>query len=102
MLKSVAKLPLHLGLGGTTLNVTIPQNMTDTPEKRQVISGLIRTYLENGGQMAQISTASLEDMQDAQVRPELHEDLIVRVGGYSTKFVQMDEEGQNEIMSRYS
>ena len=102
MLKSVSKLPLHLGLGGTSLNVLIPQNMTDTDEKRRVIAGVIRTYLENGGQMAQITTASLEDMKDAQVRPELHEDLIVRVGGYSTKFVQMDEEGQNEIMSRYS
>ena len=39
---------------------------------------------------------------EAQKSPEDYYNLIVRVGGYSTKFVQMDEEGQNEIMSRYS
>ncbi len=102
MLNSVAKLPLHLGLGGTSLNVLLPQNMTDSPEKRKLIAAMIRTYLASGGQMAQITTASLEDMKDAQVCPERHEDLIVRVGGYSTKFVQTDRKTQDEIMSRYS
>ncbi|MBR5447689.1 MAG: hypothetical protein IKV40_04620 [Clostridia bacterium] len=101
MLNSVAKLPLHLGLGGTTLNVLIPQNMTDTPEKRNLIAAMLRTYLENGGLMLQVTTASLEDLKDAQIHPENHEDLIVRVGGYSTKFVQMGKNSQNEIIRRY-
>ena len=40
-------------------------------------------------------------MKDAQIHPENHEDLIVRVGGYSTKFVQMGKNSQNEIIRRY-
>ncbi|MBQ8523692.1 MAG: hypothetical protein IJ457_03630 [Clostridia bacterium] len=102
MLKSVTKLPLHLGLGGTTLNVLIPCKETDSDEKRAKIAALFRAYMANGGQLAQITTASLEDMQDARIHPELHGDLIVRVGGYSTKFVLESDSVQREIMSRYT
>lgn len=102
MLKSVAKLPLKLGLGGTTLNALVPCSESDSEEKRAKIAALFRAYLENGGQMAQITTASLEEMQDARLHPELHGNLIVRVGGYSAKFVQESECVQLEIMSRYA
>jgi len=102
MLKSVTKLPLHLGLGGTTLNALVPCSETDSLEKREKISALFRAYMANGGQLAQITTASLEDMLDARVHPELHGDLIVRVGGYSAKFVEESDSVQCEIISRYS
>lgn len=102
MLKSVSKLPLKLGLGGTTLNALVPCSESDSEEKRAKIAALFRAYLENGGQMAQITTASLEEMQDARLHPELHGNLIVRVGGYSAKFVQESDGVQREIMSRYS
>ena len=52
--------------------------------------------------MAQITTANLEDLLDAQKYPERHGDLIVRVGGYSTQFVLCDIRTQNEIISRYA
>ena len=102
MLKSVMKLPLGLGLGGTTLNVLIPRESNASEEQRAKTAALIRTYLENGGQMAQITTASLEDMKDAQIRPECHEDLIVRIGGYSTRFTQISREMQDELIRRYA
>ena len=101
MLKSVAKLPLHLGLGGTTLNVLVPCKENDSPEKKEKIAALFRAYLENGGQMAQITTASVEEMRDAQIHPEFHQNLIVRVGGYSAHFNECPRETQEEIISRY-
>ena len=52
--------------------------------------------------MAQITTANLEDLLDAKVHPERHGDLIVRIGGFSVQFVQLDESAQNEIISRYN
>lgn len=101
MLASVAKLPLHKGIGGTTLNVILTQKMLATPEQRKNIGAIMRSYMANGGQMAQITTANLDDLIDAKAHPERHGDLIVRVGGYSCQFVQMSEESQNEIISRY-
>lgn len=101
MLSSVAKMPLKLGVGGSGCNVLIPTAITKTPELRRNIATLVKTFMKMGGQLAQITTASLEDMKDAYVHPEKHEDLIVRVGGFSIKFIELGRETQNEIIMRY-
>ena len=101
MLNSVAKLPLQLGVGGTTLNVILTTKMLATQPQRDNISGVLRTFLENGGCLAQVTTANKEDLLDAKVHPERHGDLTVRVGGYSIQFVQLDTRTQDEIISRY-
>ena len=101
MLNSVAKLPMEKGIGGTTLNVILTTKMLATAELRRSVSNVIRSFLANGGCMAQITTANKEDLIDAKIHPERHGDLTVRVGGYSIQFVQMDSKAQNEIISRY-
>ena len=62
----------------------------------------MKTFSETGGQLAQITTAPLEDMKDAQIHPERHEDLIVRVGGFSMKFIEFGKETQDEFIKRYA
>ncbi|MBQ6551161.1 MAG: hypothetical protein IJL78_07125 [Lachnospiraceae bacterium] len=101
MLKSVSYLPLEKGVGGTTLNVTLLPSLIATPGNREKIAGVITSYLMNGGQMAQITAADVELLKEAQRCPDQHQDLIVRVGGYSCQFVQLEEVTQNEIISRY-
>ena len=101
MLSSVSKLPLYKGVGGTTLNVIFTTKMLATPEQRKNIAAVVKNYMATGGQMAQITTANLEDLKDAKEHPERHGDLIVRVGGYSTQFVQLDSRAQDEIISLY-
>ena len=54
-----------------------------------------------GGQLAQITTASKEDMLAAQKNPEDWGNLIVRVGGYSQKFIEIGRSTQDEIIKRY-
>ncbi|MBQ4516540.1 MAG: formate acetyltransferase, partial [Clostridia bacterium] len=100
-LNSVAKLPMKKGVGGTTLNVILTTKMLATTELRRSVSNVIRSFLKNGGCMAQITTANKEDLIDAKCHPERHSDLTVRVGGYSIQFVQMDAISQDEIISRY-
>ncbi len=101
MLTSVAKLPLEKGMGGTTLNVVLTTRLLSNPELRKNIAATVRTYLLNGGQMAQVTTANVEELKDAQLHPERHGNLIVRIGGFSIQFVQLKESAQNEIISRY-
>lgn len=101
MLTSVAKLPLHKGVGGTTLNVTVTKRQMATPAQRANVAAIIKTFLNSGGQMAQINTANLDELLDAREHPERHGDLIVRVGGYSMQFVQLNDKAQREIISRY-
>lgn len=101
MLSSVSKLPLGKGVGGTTLNVLLPTKDLANAASRDAVTAAMRAYLLNGGQMAQITTANLEELQDAKRCPERHGDLIVRIGGFSIQFVQLGEEAQDEIISRY-
>ena len=101
MLASVAKMPLKLGVGGSTCNVLFPKEILQTPESRRKIAGLVRTFMIMGGQLAQVTTASKEDMIDAKVHPEDHENLIVRVGGYSKRFNECGEDTKDEIIKRY-
>ncbi len=102
MLSSVARMPLELGIGGTTANVLIPTTLMATEDMRENIIALMKTFSETGGQLAQITTAPLEDMKDAQIHPERHEDLIVRVGGFSMKFIEFGKETQDEFIKRYA
>ena len=102
LLNSVARQPLDLGLGGTTCNILIPTTIMKTPEMRADIEALMTTFLREGGQLGQITTACVEDMIDAQKNPEAHQDLIVRVGGFSIKFCELNDYEQNEIIARYS
>lgn len=101
MLASVAKLPLEKGVGGTTLNVVLTKKLLSNPALRERIAATMKAYLLNGGQMAQITTSNLEELKDAQVHPERHGNLIVRIGGFSIQFVQLQRDAQDEIISRY-
>ena len=39
-------------------------------------------------------------MEDALVHPERHEDLVVRIGGYSTRFNWLTPELKQEVIKR--
>ena len=48
----------------------------------------------------QISCQSVDELLDAQIHPERHRDLMVRVTGYSGIFVDMSKEMQNYVIER--
>ena len=102
LMKSVMKLPLEKGVGGVTLNVLLPRNTLATEEMREKTASMMTAYMLGGGQMAQVTTARLEEMLDARIHPERHGDLIVRVGGYSARFIEVGEATQREIIKRYA
>ena len=101
MLASVAKLPLDKGIGGTTLNVLLSQKFLADDQRKDAVAQTLKHYMRSGGQLAQITSANLEDLQDAKLHPERHGNLIVRVGGFSSQFVQLSDALQDEIISRY-
>jgi len=48
----------------------------------------------------QFNVVSTEEMKAAQREPEKHQDLIVRVSGFSARFVDIPTYGQNTIIAR--
>lgn len=99
-LRSVAALP-HDDLMGCAVNVRFHPNAVGAhaAARRKWVS-LVRTYMRLGGGQLQPTVLSGEQMREAQRRPEAHRDLIVKVGGYSTYFVDLGREIQDEIIAR--
>jgi formate C-acetyltransferase len=56
--------------------------------------------MKRGGIELQINTVDRATLEDAVKNPELHSELLVRVGGYSDYFVRLSPTLQKEIIDR--
>ena len=63
-------------------------------------ANLLGSYFNRGGLHAQVSSANVEDLEDAMRDPASHRDLRVRVTGYSGVFVDICERLQKDIIRR--
>ena len=61
---------------------------------------LAKAYFAGGGQQYTVTVVSPEDLIDAKTNPDNHRNLIVRVGGYSDYFVNLDEALQDNVIER--
>ena len=61
---------------------------------------LAKAFFAGGGQQYTITVVSPEDLLDAKIHPENHGNLIVRVGGYSDYFVNLNDDLQNSVIER--
>jgi formate C-acetyltransferase len=99
-LNSVAKLNYELATNGVAVNVRIhPQNL-QTEENIERFSQLLKGYFESGGMQLQPTVVSTETLRDAQKRPEDYQDLVVKVGGYNSTFIDLGKPIQNDIINR--
>jgi len=61
---------------------------------------LMSTYWEKGGTQAMLTVIGRKDLEEALIHPELYQNLIVRVGGFSERFVNLPKLTQLELLSR--
>jgi pyruvate-formate lyase len=69
-------------------------------ERRNILEALLRTYFKEGGTQAMLTVISRGDLEEAMQHPGKYANLIVRVGGFSERFVNLPPETQQEILSR--
>ena len=99
--KSVSKLPTERITGGVLLNQKMAPQMLSTPESKQKLEMLIRAFFNRlHGYHVQYNIVSKETLIDAQIHPEKHKDLIVRVAGYSAFFNVLSKKTQDDIIGR--
>ena len=65
-----------------------------------LIKAAFSSFFENGGQIFQGNTTPVEELISAKQNPDNYEHLVVRVGGYSARFVHLSAEVQDEIINR--
>lgn len=71
-----------------------------TPGLRPKFEALLRAYFANGGPQAMITVVSREDLEAAMAEPEKWGHLLVRVGGFSIRFIDLPHDAQMEVLHR--
>ena len=61
---------------------------------------MVQTLFSLGAFHVQFNCISSEVLRDAQAHPENYKDLLVRVAGYSTQFVNLSKSMQDAIIAR--
>lgn len=97
MLNSLLKLR-HDNHAGMVQNLRISKETFQS--NREKVRGLIQSYFDRGGAHLMITVVGKEDLKNAMDHPEDYQDLIVRIGGLSARFVQLNKDVQQELYER--
>jgi len=86
--------------GGTALNMNLNPLTLKTDENIEKFAALIEGYFEMGGRQVQFNPMGRETLLDAQKNPGDYPDLMVKVSGYSYRFVDLSKGLQDDIIAR--
>lgn len=80
----------------TVINVILPSNKITLGSCESFLRALMRCNVQS----LQLNCTTKEELLDAQIHPEAHKDLIVRVCGFSARFTALSRAWQDEFLSR--
>jgi formate C-acetyltransferase len=96
---SITKLDLTCS-GSAVLNLKFSPGLLQAENGIRKLLALIRGYFTMGGLHVQFNILDRKMLLDAKKHPERHSDLLVRIAGYSARFVDLAPEVQDEIIAR--
>jgi formate C-acetyltransferase len=100
VIKSVARLDHTKATNGALLNIKFHPSAVQGEKGIQILSALVNSYFNMGGQHVQFNVVSSEVLRDAQKNPDNYRDLVVRVAGFSVLYTALDRVLQNDIIER--
>lgn len=101
VLLSASKLDQKRIMQGNVLNLKFNKKALQEEASREKLMDLVSIYFNQlKGQEVQVNVVDGEILREAQRSPENHGDLIVRIAGYSARFVELATELQNDIIAR--
>ena len=95
-INSCTKLPYEKIGGGASTMWDFDSNMINP----KLMEAILKTFVQKGGQIFQGNTTPVEDLLKALEKPEDYGHLLVRVGGYSARFVNLEKGLQQDIINR--
>lgn len=99
-MRSAAKLNQEMHSGGTLLNLRLNEELVNTKRGQSNLASIIQSFFALGAFHVQFNTISTETLRKAQENPDDYKDLLVRVAGYSTQFVNLSRSMQDAIIAR--
>ena len=67
----------------------------------ELFADVFRVACKKGMHLLQPNCTSVAELLDAQAHPELHQNLIVKVCGFSARFVALSKRWQDEVIERH-
>ena len=102
VLQAMARPTLGKVCNGGPMTLELHDTVFKNEEGIRKVAQLVRTYILLGGHQLQLNAVSRDTLLDAQKNPQEHQNLIVRVWGWSGHFVQLDKGYQDQIIERTS
>lgn len=99
-MRSSAKVNQEEHSGGTLLNLRLSPEIVATKRGQANLGAMIQALFSMGGFHVQFNCVKSETLRAAQEHPEDYKDLLVRVAGYSTQFVNLSRSMQDAIIAR--
>jgi len=99
-MRSAAKVNQEIHSGGTLLNLRLNHDLVATKRGQANLGAMIQSFFSLGAFHVQFNTVSSKILKDAQQNPQNYKDLLVRVAGYSTQFVNLSHSMQDAIIAR--
>ncbi|MBQ7638937.1 MAG: hypothetical protein IJS90_08560 [Clostridia bacterium] len=100
LLCSVMKGNQYLATSGNVMQIKFSKSQFCTERGKEAFIALAKAYFTGGGQTLQVNVVSREELLDAVEHPENHQNLLVRVGGFSQYFVKLPQPLQENIIAR--
>jgi formate C-acetyltransferase len=100
VLNSNARLPHEKISNGSSLNIRLSPSMFSTSESREKFIGLLKGFVMNGNMHMQFNVIDGDTLRDAQQRPQIYTDMVVRVSGYSAYFTDLGRPLQDDLIRR--
>ena len=100
VIRSFTKPHFERAINGGPLTLEFHDGMFCDSDSIAKIAMLVKTFINMGGHQLQLNAVNMEEMKDAQIHPENHRQLVVRIWGWSAYFVELDKEYQDHVMKR--
>ena len=100
VISSFAKPNFARAINGGPLTLEFHGGMFNDADSIGKVARLVKQYFDMGGHQLQLNAVNAEAMRDAQLHPENHAQLVVRIWGWSAYFVELDKEYQDHVMMR--
>lgn len=82
------------------LNQKLNASLLRDPQSIDKLVAYTNAFMAAGGTHIQYNILDTEDLKEAKIEPDKHQDLIVRIGGFSAYFVQLSNEIQDDVICR--
>jgi formate C-acetyltransferase len=85
---------------GSAFNLLLNPSAIKSDEQLDKFASIIEAYFALGGRQVQFNPMSKDVLLDAQDHPENYPELVVKVSGFSERFIDIPKELQDDIIAR--